>query len=142
MAKVNIPSYLLDQLRDGRVFLFLGSGASIGAIHPENKKIPTNDELRDQIAKKFLNDKFLDYPLAQVAELAISESDLFSVQSFIASLFYDFEPSSFHKLIPKFVWSAIATTNYDLLIEKSYDQDNNPLQKLVPFRKDGERVKS
>jgi len=38
------------------------------------------------------------------------------------------------------VWAAIATTNFDLLIEKTYDRTRNRLQTPVIFIRDGERV--
>lgn len=137
---MDIPKILVDHIREGQVVLFLGSGASIGAVQPENKKPPTGQELSKMIAEKYLGSEFRDRPLAQVAELAISEADLFRVQNFIASAFRDFYPSEFHKLIPKFVWSAIATTNFDLIIERSYDQVVEALQRPVVFKKNGERV--
>ena len=62
------------------------------------------------------------------------------MQGFIASIFEDFHPADFHKLIPKFVWSAIATTNYDLVLERAYDGVNDKLQNLVVFKKNSERV--
>jgi len=76
-----------------------------------------------------------------VAELAISERDLPTVQEFIASIFREFNPAEFHKLLPRFVWSGIATTNYDLIIERAYDAvGGEALQNPVVFKKDGERV--
>ncbi len=35
---MDIPKILVDHIREGQVVLFLGSGASIGAVQPENKK--------------------------------------------------------------------------------------------------------
>lgn len=131
---------LLDTIRDGRAFLFLGAGASIGGIHPKNIQSPSGQKLADKIAKKFLGDDFIGKPLPQVTELAISEADLLSVQQFIASLFFDYQPADFHKMIPRFTWSGIATTNIDLILERAYDLVNDRLQTLVVFKKDGERV--
>jgi tetratricopeptide (TPR) repeat protein len=65
---------------------------------------------------------------------------LVTVQSYVRDIFNDFQPSVFHKKIPLFAWAAIATTNYDLIIERAYDQTAERVQQLVPFRKDGERV--
>ncbi|MAW82533.1 MAG: hypothetical protein CMI63_20045 [Parvularcula sp.] len=45
-------------------------------------------------------------------------------------------PSDAHKEIPRFRWRAIATTNYDLLIEKAYSECSDRLQTLVSFVKD------
>ncbi len=95
-----IPSILIDKIRKGNVGLFLGSGASYEAIHPKNKKIPLGNQLARQLSEEFLAGEYNDYSLEQVAELAISENDLFSVQSYIADIFKDFEPAEFHKIIP------------------------------------------
>lgn len=137
---MDIPNILLDQIREGQVILFLGSGASVGALHKDHKQVPVGQQLADLISEKFLGPKFHNHPLAQVAELAISETDLFSVQEFIATLFQDFYPNTFHKLIPRFVWKAIATTNYDLIVERAYDAVTDRMQRPVVFKKNGERV--
>ena len=125
---MEIPKILLDHIREGQVVLLLGAGASIGASHPQNKVPPTGPELARMLAEKFLGTEFLDKPLSQVAELAISETDLFTVQEFIAAIFRDFYPSDFQKLIPRFTWAAIATTNFDLIIERAYDEVTTRLQ--------------
>jgi len=137
---MDIPKILSEHIREGQIVLFLGSGASIGAVHPQNTRPPAGQELSNMIAEKFLGAKFRNRPLSQVAELAISEADLFTVQDFIASSLRDFHPSDFHKLIPKFVWSAIATTNFDLVVERAYDQVTSALQRPVVFKKNGERI--
>jgi tetratricopeptide (TPR) repeat protein len=137
---VALPNVLVDEIHNGKVVLFLGAGASHGAYHPKGIDIPTSKLLAEKLASRFLGAEYRDRPLAQVAELAISETDLFSVQDFIASEFKDFYPSDFHKLIPLFVWSGIATTNYDLILERAYEAQPGKQQNLVVFKKDGERV--
>jgi tetratricopeptide (TPR) repeat protein len=137
---MEIPKILIDQIRERQVVLFLGAGASIGAVHPHKKSPPTGKELAEIIAEKFLGPEFRDRPLCQVSELAISEADIIKVQEFIASIFRDFHPANFHMLIPKFAWSALATTNFDLITERAYHQVEKSLQQLVVFKKNGERV--
>ena len=136
---VELPRDLVRNLQDGRVVLFLGSGASIGAEHSSNNVIPIANELGEMLAERFLGPEFADRPLANIAELAIVETDLFSVQKFIADIFSPFEPADFHKLIPTFKWKAIVTTNYDLIVEKAYEQVKNPIQKLNKYIKNGKR---
>ena len=34
---MNIPDYLIQQIRDGNVVLFLGAGASFGAVNKASK---------------------------------------------------------------------------------------------------------
>jgi len=138
---MTLPKPVIDIVREGRSFLFLGAGASRGSLHPRSIEPPSGQQLAEIIADKFLGPEFKDRSLAQVTELAISEHDLFTVQEFIASIFREFNPADFHKLIPKFVWRGIATTNYDLIVERAYDAvGGKALQNPVVFKKDGERV--
>ena len=137
---MELPSILINQIKEKNVVLFLGSGASVGSIHPDGKMIPTGKELSRSIAQKFLGGGFEDRSLAEIGELAVSETDLFTVQEFIASLYYEFQPASFHKIIPTFAWAAIVTTNYDLIIERAYDQVRDRLQTPVPFKKNTEKI--
>ncbi len=137
---MEIPKILVAHIRDGQVVLFLGSGASIGAMHPKKIEPPKGSKLASMLAEKFLSNEFSKRPLEQVAELAISETGLFEVQSFIKEIFQDFKPADFHKTIPTFRWAAIATTNYDLIIEKAYDEAKEKIQDLIVFKKNGERV--
>ena len=137
---MDLPPILIDQIKEGKAILFLGSGAAIGASHPDNINPPVGDGLSKLIADKFLGSDFYDRPLTQISELAISETDLLTVQSFVADLFKDFYPADFHKLIPQFTWKAIVTTNYDLIVERAYDAVKDKSQELVVFKKNIERV--
>lgn len=137
-----IPAILLDQLRKGQAILFLGSGASIGAEHPSNKRTPVGNQLADLMAERFLGEEFKGQSLDRIAELAISESDLTTVQEFIRDVFMDFSPAAFHKIIPTLPWRALATTNYDLIVERAYDEITDRVQQPVVFKKDGERVEN
>ncbi|GGC33256.1 SIR2 family protein [Parapedobacter defluvii] len=137
---MEIPKPLIDQIKDGNVVLFLGAGASYGAKHPKGINPPNGYQLAQLISDKFLTDEFSDQSLQYVSELAISEYDLFSVQSYIYELFEPFSPNDHHLEIPRFVWKSIITTNYDLIIEKAYSQVD-PVQSLAKFVKNGERVR-
>src|SRR5688572_16650486 len=108
-----IQKILLDQIEQGNAILFLGSGSSRGAIHPKLQTIPSGQELSNLIAEKFLDNSYINQPLTFVSELAISQTDLFTVQKFIYDIIEPFKPAEFHKLIPTFKWRTIYTTNYD-----------------------------
>lgn len=127
-----------DQLASGQVILFLGSGASIGSASENGEQPLSALQLRDQISDAFLAGKLRDKPLAQVAEIAKSSSNLMAVQEFIANKFSGLLPAEFHKLIPTFRWHAIVTTNYDLVVERAYQDYDKPLQELAPVIRDGD----
>ena len=135
-----LPPNLLNAVKDGNVVLVLGAGASMGASGPDGTKSPTGFELTKQISGKFLGGQFAEEPLSWVADLAISEAGLTAVQEFIGNIFQTLEPAPFHLLLPTFKWAALATTNYDLVIERAYAKCNNSAQDVVPFIKDGDRV--
>jgi len=137
-----LPPSLVDQLKKGQIVLFLGAGASIGAIHPDGQQPPIGSKLGELLDNHFLGGAFKGYPLDKIAELAISETDLFTVQEFVKNLLDDFTPNTFHKLIPTLPWKAIATTNYDLIVERAYNEVDDRIQQAVVFKKDGERVEA
>ena len=139
---LSLPAELIHTVELQSAVLFLGAAASIGARHPKSAKIPDGDRLRDAISDRFLGGEEKEKPLTTVAELAINESNLVTVQEFVRNLFYDFQPADFHLLIPGLRWHAIVTTNYDLIIERAYEQAGTPLQELIPFVKDGQAVET
>ena len=137
---MELPPYLLDQVKDGNVVILMGAGASVGARNSKGECPPTGQELSRLIADKFLGSSHRDDPLAFVSELAISESDLFTFQEFVRIIFEDFQPDAFHQLLPSFSWHGLATTNFALVIERAYAKTNHRVQDLVPFIKNGDRV--
>ena len=135
-----IPNILLDQIQKGQTVLFLGAGASLGAEHPFSKQPPIGNQLADALNDEFLGGEFKNVALDKVAELAISETDLITVQEFVRDIYYEFIPGKLHKNIPLIPWKAIVTTNYDLIIERAYDDVKERVQQPVVFKKDSEPV--
>lgn len=136
----DLPSPLINAVVAGRAVLFLGSGASIGSMHPQGKGCPNSKMLGDSLSDKFLGGKLKNLSLSEVSQYCESEAGRNAVQSFIKDIFIDFHPSDFHKLIPTFRWQTIATTNYDLIIERAYESEENTIQTLVPFYKNNQLV--
>jgi cold shock CspA family protein/Flp pilus assembly protein TadD len=137
---MDIPNDLLNQVRDGRVDLFLGAGASRTALTADGRGCPTTIQLGHLLSDEFLGGYIRDGQLSQIAEYAISERDLGSVQAFIREQFLHLVPTDGHKLLPRFVWHGLATTNYDLLIEDAYTQTRERLQEPRPMIEDRDRV--
>ena len=134
-----LPDYLVTQVRDGKVVLFLGAGASRLAKTPSGQQGPTAKELGELIARNFLGGKHVGSPLNQIAEYAISESNLGTVQEFVKSLIDPLEPTAAHLKMGSFIWHGIATTNYERLIEKAYERACT-LQTLRLLIENGDRV--
>lgn len=135
----DFPKPLIDAVIEQRAILFLGAGASLGAKHPEGKEMPQGNQLRDLINDKFLRGELDREPLQAVAALAGSEAGLDVFQAYLRELFLPFEPAEFHQLIPSFRWRAIATTNFDLIVERAYKSAKYPLQNLVKTVKNSDR---
>lgn len=120
---------LIEKIKRGKIVLFLGSGALFGADLPD-KKVPLGNDLRDILCDRFLNESFKNADLAHVAAMAISQTSLFEVQDYIRDYFSDLRPAQFHLKIPNFRWRAIFTTNYDMLVERCYTLNRDPMQSL------------
>ncbi|MEJ0091332.1 MAG: SIR2 family protein [Limisphaerales bacterium] len=137
---MDIPANLTEQVRQGSVVLLLGAGASFGAKDSKGNTPPSGAGLAKLISDKYLGGEFGNSELSTVSEYAMSEHGLLAVQKFIAEIFQTFEPTEAHKLMPKFNWGGLATTNYDLLVEKAYASHAKPLQTPVAFIENGDQV--
>lgn len=135
-----IPSHLIQQVKEGKVVLLLGSGASCEATDANGNNPPMGQELARMLSVKFLGGEHADLPLDQVGEYAISESNLFDVQNYIREIFEPFSPTEAHDLLTTFRWEGIATTNYDRLIESAYQNAAKPVQNPQPFIENGDRI--
>lgn len=142
MPPATLPTPLIDAVNAQSAVLFLGAAASYGATHARQLKIPSGAQLRDELCNRFLGGEEKTKPLTSVADMAVNETSLVAVQQFIREIFVDFQPADFHQLVARFRWHGIATTNYDLVLERAFSPSNGRLQELVPFVKDGQAVES
>lgn len=137
---MDIPDFLKTQVREGKVVLVFGAGASRGATGAGGSQPPDAKALAKLLSDRFLGGKFDAASLSQISEYAISESSLIEVQEYIRGLFEAFEPAPFHRLVPRFRWRGLATTNYDRIIEKAYDVERDRIQTLQPIISNGDRI--
>lgn len=135
-GNVELPQNLVDAVREQRAVLFLGSGASLGSVNASSASMPSVSSLTKTISDTFLSSKFAKEDLMVVAELAVSEAGSSRVNQWLMETFQAFEPTDAHLKLPDFRWKAIATTNYDVLVEKAYDRSGVGAQTLVTRYKD------
>jgi tetratricopeptide (TPR) repeat protein len=131
-----LPRDLITAVAEGRAILFLGAGASRAATDCKGQEIPDARGLARKIAHAFLGKDYEDYDFLGAYDLACSVRDVRTVQKFIFDELSAFRPADFHLLIPLLPWAGILTTNYDLIIERAYNQAKYPLQRLVPHVQD------
>ncbi|NTF43386.1 SIR2 family protein [Rhizobium rhizogenes] len=129
---------VIEAVRDGRAVLFLGAGASIGAIRGSNEQIPLSKELGRRIAGKFLGPGYDEADFKTICDFAASARSVRDLQAFIHEELVGYQPALFHLLIPTFTWAGIATTNYDLVIEGAYQKNQKRLQELIVNCRDGD----
>jgi cold shock CspA family protein len=137
---MEIPTDLVAQVRAGNVVLLLGAGTSLDAKDNDGHTCPSTSDLGQLLSDEFLGGYLRDGQLSQIAEYAINETDLGRVQGLIRNTFQDLLPTEAHIMLSKFVWHGLATTNYDMVIEKAYEQAKEGLQTPRPMIEDRDRI--
>ena len=137
---LQIPDALVTNIREGKAVLVLGAGASFGAQGPGGAIPPSGRDLGVLLSERFLGGKFRNESLSVVAEYAVSETSLREVQEYIRSIFTPIEPALFHCLVARFRWHGLATTNFDQVIEKAYEQEPERLQRVQPVIQNGDSI--
>lgn len=127
---------LLEEVKAGQVVLFLGAGASLGAENSAKKTIPGTKDLAALICEKFLDKSYSSLDFVETCDLAATAKSGRELQRFIRDTLDPFYPARFHKKIPSFHWAGIATTNFDLVIERAYSSVTDRLQELKPLVRD------
>src|SRR5437773_1114208 len=126
---IDLPDPLHRYLESGKVVLFLGAGASLGASDSAGNPIAGSQELARRLSDQFLGGQHRDDTLSFVSELCLGQVSLTEFELFVHSVFEDAQPTTAHLLIPTLRWAGIVTTNYDSIVERSYSK-SNALQKL------------
>lgn len=143
MSKIEIPSPLIEAVKNARVIPFLGAGASKEATDSDGNRPPDADQLRDILAQRFFGKLIPNRDLMTVAEMAIRNGSGQSlVFDEVRKALSPFQPGAAHRALAEFHWRMIATTNYDLLIENAYSDVKNRQQNTVKFVKDDEPVEA
>lgn len=137
---LELPPGFNQALQNKRVVMFLGAGASMEASGPNNTKMPSANALRDVLAQEFFGQKMEGYELQSIADMAILQHGQGIVFEKVRAILEPFRPSAAHKLLPRFHWRRLVTTNYDLLIEQAYAENTQRVQNVVPFVKNSEPI--
>jgi len=139
-AGISLPAHTIERIARGEAVLFLGSGASFSARTPDGKPAPTSATLRDAMCDAYLGGEAKDRSLANVGDLVKATVGIIEMQRFISDLLEPLQPTNAHRLLPKFRWKAIFTTNYDLTIERAYSEAKGIMQALRPILSDEDQI--
>lgn len=124
----NLNSFVKNWERySKRLIIFLGAGASVGAVNKLGRHLPQAYDLRNELYSEFLlppeQRKGYDFSnlsllsLEHVAALAEASCDRLSIEDFVAERFMITQPLWQHAVLPFLNPLAIFTTNYDNLVE-------------------------
>jgi len=134
--KIEIPNALLDKIMSGKVALFIGAGCSIPAGLPSGHMITQDLKKHFSDINQELND-FMEvcqdveecppYNRVELEEFILSKLNLFSI-------------TDGHKILTKYNWSAIFTTNFDTIIETAYTTTPERLKSCLAISKENPGV--
>lgn len=131
-AKTKIEE-LSESIRQGRVVLFLGAGAT------QASGGPSGNNLGEMVKEKFIK---IDQNINNLLDICqdVIETPPYNrnqLESFIREKLETLQPTDSHKILTKFDWPAIFTTNYDDLVELAYRINiENRLKRCQPFYTD------
>jgi tetratricopeptide (TPR) repeat protein len=119
LAETNHLQTLIQKIRAGDIALFIGAGASIGS------KAPKGDDLVESIKKEFSDMDFegIGYNLLDVCQEIDDMGRFHALSEYIKRIFYGLKPSATHNILSDYDWSIIFTTNYDNLIESTFEDN-------------------
>jgi NAD-dependent SIR2 family protein deacetylase len=116
---------LVKRINQGDCILFVGSGVSIEA------NLPSTGKLIAELASE------IDYPLKGGESLAVISQYVEDklgrdrLLNFLEERLFGADIADSHRLIPKILWAAVYTTNYDTLIEEGYRQSDRGWRRIL-----------
>jgi hypothetical protein len=133
-----------ENLYKGKLLIFLGAGASIGAKNAAGRPLPSAYELRNSLWRKFMltNEQRKGYNFDNLALMSLEHASALVEQAVGRNAVMNFVREEFS--VPKPPWQhvvlyfleprAIFTTNYDMLIEQgwNYHAKTDNFRRLVP----------
>ena len=120
---------ILNQIEQGKVALFLGAGASRSAGGPTAKKLTEIIKEKFPNVTQTLND-FIEVCQDVIDTPPYNRNEL---EEFIRSKMDSLQPTQAHKIMTKYDWAAIFTTNFDDLVEVAYRTNITRLKPCNPI---------
>jgi hypothetical protein len=130
-----IPDDLLLDMRRGKCVLFVGAGLSRQVLRSNGMPLPNWEQLLEELAKRALDDGTLAANVevidaihrGQLLEAAQELQDTIpsaTLAAYFLAIFGDktLRPSFVHRAIPPLRLRAVLTSNYDSLVEDTYEE--------------------
>ncbi len=118
---MDIPEFLVEQLRRGQVVLFLGAGASFGSLNQLGDSPPLGATLAEQLSKQAgVNFDKEEDDLSTVAANAKIRLGDDAYNRFLRERYLHCKPSAALTQLSQFPWHRIYTLNIDDAFEAAY----------------------
>jgi hypothetical protein len=128
---------IFKKITEGKTILFLGAGVNKGSKNSRGEDAPSGLELAQIIKTHFLPGEDIPVDLPTVCACVEARESRKALDRFIYDVFIDYKPSEgVLKLIPKYTWRRVYTTNFDRLLEIAYESEPNKNQNLRPVYSD------
>jgi len=111
--------FIFQKIYEGKVVLFLGAGASVTSGGPVSSELVKRLHIKFEKVNKEIAD------LNELCE-AIEFTEIYGrkeVYNYLQEIFINLKPSESHKILSKYDWLAIFTTNYDTIIEQAFREE-------------------
>jgi len=120
---------LFQRLQSGNVILFLGAGASVGEKHYLSKDIISYYE-------SYLNTSLGESNITKWIDIlsANSKFDRRHFDNEVVKMLQKLRVTEAHKILASIPWKEIITTNYDLLVERAYDEVSDTSGKVFDLK--------
>lgn len=125
-------SEIKEKILDGQIALFLGAGATCAAGGPDVETLILKIKEKFPKVDQSLNN-FFDVCQDVFETPPYSRPEL---EDFLITHFNQIKPTPAHLIMTRYNWRTIFTTNFDDLIEQSYNESENKIKKIRPILSD------
>lgn len=137
-----LPLGLRTALETGGCVLFIGAGVGAHAVRTDGTVSPSGEQLARDLATKFEIDPGDRPDLPKVAQLVELRHGRELLDAFLLERLSELEPDPVLQWLFSRPWRAIFTTNYDRVIERSYELIREPTQQPVTITSDADLVRA
>ena len=125
---ITIPLGLRTALESGQAVLFVGAGVGACASDKDGNRAPDAWTLAGDLVKHFSINPPSHLDLAQIAQVVEIRHGREELEAFLAKRLDGFDPNASLRWLCTRRWRAIFTTNYDSIVQRSFEMSAAPYQ--------------